>query len=616
MKTLFTLVCAVCFAASLSAAPALSPLKTETAFRHLSEVNKQWLKHAADAPHENISFNTDIDRIRYHLLNVEQFLRSNTPKGLTQKGLIARPRLLDALHLYANAKSFPTNSYHNERTPYFIDNFNVYCAVGHLISVSGHDELAQRINLDHRFDYIHHIKTNGLVEWAGAHGFTVDELAWIQPAYSPATAFAPLQAGTDGPVTTMVTDITGNNIVFAGEFNNVNNMPCMNIGRYENNQLSCFGDGISGAVNDVLVAQGSVMVAGDIGSTGMNAPLAVFNTSTSQWSYEQIPQSPGAVGHVVFYGGLGYTKELVISQPSNPNQHELWYQQTNGTWEKKATFNGKINDAEGTAMGRVYAGQFDQVIAHKSTGDETVTAHNAVIFDMWNDVWSGIGTALPNEILVVRNISEALYIGGTCGDGQSEICLTRYLNGALQPLLLKNMFSDSVSSTINAIEWDNTQLIIGGAFQMDQMMWYGRHLAYYDLVNNYLLPIALLDAGVNGVTQLQDNWYFGGDFTQDMTSGQMLSHLARIDESTSAQPVDGDAAILIYPNPASDVVTILHQGVFAIQITDMTGRVVLELKPTQSDRETLDVSNFANGMYMIVTESAKGRSAVKLQVYR
>src|SRR5687768_15449651 len=126
MKTLITLACAVLFVGPLCATPSLEPSKGEIAFRHLSEVNKQWLRHAADASHAQVTFATDVDRIRYHLLNVENYLRHNTPANLSVEGLQNRPRLLDALRLYANKKSFPTNTYHSTRTPYFIDNFNVY----------------------------------------------------------------------------------------------------------------------------------------------------------------------------------------------------------------------------------------------------------------------------------------------------------------------------------------------------------------------------------------------------------------------------------------------------------------------------------------------------------
>src|SRR5688572_22204510 len=103
MKSIITLACAVLWTAALHASSALAPAVPEPALRHLSEVNKQWLKHEADAPADHMSFATDVDRIRYHLLKVEHYLRSHTPAGLTEQGLLARPRLLDALHLYANA---------------------------------------------------------------------------------------------------------------------------------------------------------------------------------------------------------------------------------------------------------------------------------------------------------------------------------------------------------------------------------------------------------------------------------------------------------------------------------------------------------------------------------
>ncbi|MBC8048167.1 MAG: hypothetical protein H7Y00_15315 [Fimbriimonadaceae bacterium] len=171
-----------------------------SAYRHLHEVNKRWSNHINDVPKYNIVFLSDIDHIQYHLLNVENILRKDSPKGISAEILKNRLLLLDELHNYALNKIFPTNLYHSYRQPYFIDDYGVYCAVGYLISVSGHDELARQIRNQNNYDYIQNIKNELLQSWVRKYGFSVDELAWIQPTYAPTTIFEPLQYGTTGPV--------------------------------------------------------------------------------------------------------------------------------------------------------------------------------------------------------------------------------------------------------------------------------------------------------------------------------------------------------------------------------------------------------------------------------
>jgi hypothetical protein len=48
---------------------------------------------------------------------------------------------------------------------------------------SGHAALAERIHQEMNLAYIHSIALPEVAVWAKDHGFTIDELAWIQPTY-------------------------------------------------------------------------------------------------------------------------------------------------------------------------------------------------------------------------------------------------------------------------------------------------------------------------------------------------------------------------------------------------------------------------------------------------
>lgn len=120
-------------------------------YEHMLEINAEWQHHRSAIPNDiMVEFIYDIDRISTHLKLVVEELRNNAPNGLSSTALVNRMRLLDSLDYYANRKVFPTNTYHSQRTPYFIDNYGVHCAVGYLIAKSGHQDLANQISQDNR----------------------------------------------------------------------------------------------------------------------------------------------------------------------------------------------------------------------------------------------------------------------------------------------------------------------------------------------------------------------------------------------------------------------------------------------------------------------------------
>ncbi len=123
-------------------------------------------------------------RIQQHLALVEQQLREAPVDALTPAARRLRTRSLDELHRYWQAGVFPRNSGHpNQRRPYFIDAEGRPCAVGALIQRSGHEPLARRIDDAFHTEYVPNMPSAELLAWASVHGFSVAELALIQPSY-------------------------------------------------------------------------------------------------------------------------------------------------------------------------------------------------------------------------------------------------------------------------------------------------------------------------------------------------------------------------------------------------------------------------------------------------
>lgn len=148
-----------------------------------------------------------------HLIEVVDVLRAETPGNMPADVRARRLELLGVLEQYAEAGQFP--AHHGDapagtrkvlpprrfeggrpERPRFVDDGGVHCAVGYLIAV---DDPALSLAIDEAdpFGWVLEMDLPQLPVWAAEHGFTLDELAWIQPNYEvPAGACEDL---TDTP---------------------------------------------------------------------------------------------------------------------------------------------------------------------------------------------------------------------------------------------------------------------------------------------------------------------------------------------------------------------------------------------------------------------------------
>jgi hypothetical protein len=135
-------------------------------------------------------------RLRTHLAYVEGLLRARDVSHLAPAQRERRAHLLDQLRAYRKRGVFPQNTYQRGRTPVFIDAQGRLCAVGFLIAQSAGREAAERINERYRLDRIADMDAPAVEKWAERHGFTLRELAMIQPTYCNLDPDHPLTATT------------------------------------------------------------------------------------------------------------------------------------------------------------------------------------------------------------------------------------------------------------------------------------------------------------------------------------------------------------------------------------------------------------------------------------
>lgn len=160
--------------------------ETPTVYEQLCELNKYWQTHPEyqNLLNQRVDFADHEDLIQLHLMLVEHHLQQEVVAHLSPKQLKNRSETLEVLRAYWREKQFPQNTRHPHTIiPYFIDDFNTACAVGHLMRESGAVQEANWIAQTMNNAYIENMPLEKLEEWAVKMGFALEELKWIQPAY-------------------------------------------------------------------------------------------------------------------------------------------------------------------------------------------------------------------------------------------------------------------------------------------------------------------------------------------------------------------------------------------------------------------------------------------------
>jgi len=393
-------------------------------YDHMVTVNQEW-KVQSDLPEQllrqPIQFNSDNERIQTHLKLVS-FLLSKRTNTLSEEVLVRRTENLKSLVSYWKTGTFPVNTRHNSRQPYFIDDFGTACAVGHLLQTSGAETLAEQISQEENYAFIRELAYPQLGKWAQWNGFTEGELAWIQPGYPSENCFEsiPGPGWTDNAPTSIINVIktspsSGNPLVIAGDFalNTNGNGSANSIAISTGYSYYSFSVPIQGVIHDVAFNGNELYAVGDFEILGTNYKniVKLDVTDRTTWTGLQTSDMVGAIKHVevvdcnVFIGG-DFTMLNGQSQP-----YLAAYSITQNTWlsnptdcngsSSTSTFsaNGPINDLDVYNSQLVVAGNFTQVGASTtpeglaffssfagwtpaiSSGGQTTTIDHIVVYD-------------------------------------------------------------------------------------------------------------------------------------------------------------------------------------------------------------------------------------------
>ncbi len=585
----------------------------------LSRVNSEWQLQKDAQPALNGFTGTPQNYnewIAAHLLLVEQTLRSRDVCRLSDKQKENRYRLLDSLRSYSRTGVFPVNDYLTYKSPVFIDRKGTHCAVGYLMQQSGHDNLARQIDVNEKFAYVKQIKTAGVKQWADEFGFTVEELAWIQPTYPPSEPTYDLDHGLNATVNAIVADTNAQIIYAGGAFTeSISGAACGHIAAW----ISGFagwdwvpvGDGLNGTVYTLLLQDNKLYAGGDFTMAGSVAAnhIAVYDISSGQW--EAMGSLDSTVRALAFYNGnlyaagnfTGFAAKWTGSAWQDITQGFIYGEgaRTLQVWDSLLVIGGNFELATGALRQHVATYNGTQM---GSLGFGTITPVND--FEFFNGK-----------------------LFAACDS--AEICALATFDGTDWNVHLKNGvtgLTDFEGSKIMCLQKDSNGLLAGGSFSCFSGMTFGNDLMKYyirDTIGGVIhyeqyVAISNVDSTVNAICLSGPNTFFGGEFTSTfhgfMPPNYKYNHIANLGYNMSDYTGIAEAgkpAIKIYPNPVSDLLQLKlpDGGTYEVECYNLAGELILHQKISMQVSQ-LATANLPAGVYILRATNANASYTARI----
>ncbi len=600
----------------------LEPGQTAPLYRHLVEINREW-SHQVRASDLNLSvrFKNDQSRIATHLRLVEKHLRQRTPARLDPGQRQNRLRHLDVLQAYWQAGIFPTNHYHSVRRPYFEDDYGVLCAVGYLIWQDGQYELVNKIRRENNFSYIAglSIQYSEINTWAHKNGFTIAELAWIQPAYPPTKIpiatwgnGGGLNAG--GRINALAKDDPETCLFVAGSFSEIDGVSTNNIVAWDGLHWLPLGDVVVGEIfaleyvktwnSEKLYVGGNFYLPGQMNKRN----IASYDLQTKTWSGLQSGEMNGSVYTLHFSEALfvgGNFKQVDGKPAHNLAIYNINTQKWNDNPNNGFQTDGPVYAIQSVDPYVLIGGGFQQV--YQSNISSWLPAPHLAYYFYANNEW----TPLPNMVPPVRALA---YFNGNVFTGHhlGEVAKDEGINVLKAGLWNADFcyaFGDSLVHGF--LPMGNRLLAYGGLGA--GLFIYGNGVVVYEDESTHGVGVLLAENTVRSMISFRQYLYLAGDF--QAIFGDPFPGLARIQlpaVSTQVPKKVLPVEVLALSDRLSVRFENLHPST-QLEVFDLQGHILArkELPPGSGAVEVYAESAWADGLYMWRLQNGAARQTGK-----
>ena len=580
----------------------LAPGTDAPLYQHLVEVNKEWrtMDPSPIGGERIVHFETDAQRIAMHLRMVrERLIARTTPTTAASTPVTQRTALLDRLAAYADRGLFPQNHVLPYRNPVFIDEVGTACAVGYLMIESGHRDLAERIRNEMNLAYVHDMKRSDVDAWAVAHGFNEDELAWIQPGYSPPLPWAGLGGGTNGEVKELLRLGSGDLLV-AGTFTIAGDVAANRVAVYDGASYTELPGLPEGDIRTAIEFGGAIHIGGAF--NGGSYDLATWTGSA--WTLQAVFTSKyaeitdlcvhngalHAAGVSSGFAGISYGVRRLDGSTWSVVGQEL---------------NGLVRTIESYSGALVCGGDFTADFLE----NDSSMVHVAVLD---GSTWEQLGEGLNGRVFDLVTMNDTLYAGGDMvGEVATYFGLARIAGidsgwEQLLPNIAWIIFSPLDGLThVNALYVHEGSLYFGGEFYIVESLTEGAHLGQFLGEPDAVRVMAAFNGAVNDIDVFGANeLVVGGVFTTN--TFQATPYVASLDLTLGVSPGAGSSTWSVWPNPAMDRISVRADKNTTSKLTatlhDATGRMVRTVV-LNGPTGTIDVHDLVNGSYTLTIEA-------------
>ncbi len=581
-------------------------------YDQLLEVNAEWAHQSVAAQmieEQAAEPLSDRAAIARHLKMVQGFLLSHQPAGLNAEQQKRRARLLCTLTPYYQNDWYPVNDVLPVRRPIFIDRYDHFCAVGFLMKQSGHEDLARCIAAKMNYAYLREMNWQEIGEWAQWAGFTIDELAWIQPGYPPNHIISPLGQGTNGRVLALEDTYVGG-LMVGGDFTMVNgSLPANYIAEWQPGICDFFhwipiANPLNSPVKVILRHSTNYYIGGDFQIHGNPSSVYSYNKITGWTSLGQLS---GQVEDLIFFDGVLYAVGL-FSNANPPGGNQYGMARWNGSaWQLMM---GNVNGTVRAAIefqGLLYlGGDFNQGGSHVKK-------------------WNGTQFAIPGITPIRAPVYDfsifhnQLYAAGSFyGSAPTDTFgIARWNGNDWHSLFSPYQFGGhGNNSAFYDLEVFSDRLFLAGAFELSPIVGiYSENLVLFNDLYDSFRGICVTDEPVRSMAGVNDqSLYFGGDFTLANTFQVQhvgMSSFGLLEVSGSPTPFE----LVAYPNPTRGSLCIQQPGEVngaEVRVYDLAGRSVHNETFGPTDRIDLDLAGLTAGSYLLELKTASDSRTIRI----